>query len=274
MLVVLLAVTSWQSRLVRFLCCMLVVIVVASLGPVVYLEGRPTHALPWATLFHLPVVRNALPLRLMLFAYLVLAVAAALWLAGPAKRVPWARWPLAVLVILFIVLDAAPIKVKAYSEVPTFVSAGQYRRQLSPGEIVVVVSNVGNAGMLWQAESGFYMRIAGGYINEGINHRTDLPRSVQALADATPAHVAMFERFVKADHVGAILVDARNEPVWAGILRKLGLVGHATGGVVVYPTNGCRSCRALDRPELVNKANGCGLAKRHVTGRSSARRNV
>jgi hypothetical protein len=247
-LVVLLAVTAWQSRLVRLLSCMLVIIVVAALGPVVYLEGHPTVALPWAKLFHLPLVRNAYPLRLMLFAYLVLAVAAAIWLAGPAKRVPWARWPLAVLVILFIALDVVPIKVKAHTEVPTYISAGQYRHELSRGEIVVVVSYDGNAGMLWQAQSDFYMRIAGGYINEGINHRTDLPRPVAALADATPAHVASFEKFVKTHHVGAILVDASDKPVpgWVRIFRMLGLVGHTTGGVVVYQIDGCRSCLVPD----------------------------
>jgi len=242
-LVVLLAVTSWQSRLVRFLCCMLVIIVVASLGPVIYLEGHRTHAVLWAGLFHLPLVRNGYPLRWMVFADLVLAVATAFWLAGPAKRVPWARWPLAVLVIASIALDAAPVKVEAFDEVPTFISTGQYRRQLSPGEIVVVVSNVGDAGMLWQAQSDFYVRIAGGYINQGFNHRTDLPASVAALADPTAAHVASFESFVKADHVGAILLDAQDEPSWAGIFGTVGLVGRTTGGVVVYPTHGCRTCR-------------------------------
>ena len=243
-LVALLAATSWQSRLVRFLCCMLVIIVVASLGPVIYLEGHRTYTVPWAGLFHLPLVRNGYPLRWMVFADLVLAVAAALWLAGPAKRVSWARWPLAVLVILSIALDAAPVKVKAFDEVPTFISAGQYRRQLSPGEIVVVVSNVGDAGMLWQAQSDFYMRIAGGYINQGFNHQTDLPAPVAALADPTAANVASFERFVKADDVGAILLDAQDVPPWVGIFATVGLVGRTTGGVVVYPTYGCRTCRA------------------------------
>ena len=254
-LVILLAVSSWQSRLVRLLCCLLGIIVVAALGPVLYLDGHRAAPLPWATLFHLPLVRNAYPLRLMLFAYLILAVAAALWLAGPAKRVQWARWPLGALVILFIALDVVPIKVKTHSEVPAFISTGQYRRELSHGEIVVVVSDDGNAGMLWQAQSDFYMRIAGGYLNEGINHRTDLPRPVQALADATPARVAEFERFVKADHVGAILVDASDKPVpgWVRVFRLLGLVGHTTGGVVVYPIDGCLTCRTLDGAELGKK---------------------
>jgi hypothetical protein len=252
-LVILLAVTSWQSRLVRFLCCMLAIIVVVSLGPAVYLEGRPSVVPPWARLFHLPLVRNAYPLRLMEFAYLVLAVATALWLAGPAKRVRWARWPLAVLVILSIALDAAPIKVKANNEVPKFISQAQYRRQLSPGEIVVVISNTGNAAMLWQAQSGYYMRVAGGYINQDINHRTDLPAQVHVLTNPTPAHVAMFEQFVRAGHVGAILLDRGNVPRWVDIFSDLGLVGHTTGGVVVYPTQGCRSCRAVAAPELTKK---------------------
>jgi hypothetical protein len=258
-LLVLLAVTSWQSRLVRFLCCMTVIIVVASLGPSLVLEGRREAGLPWARLFNLPLVRNAIPLRLMVFAYLVLAVATAVWLAGPAKRVRWARWPLVVLVIASIALDAAPVKLKVHSEVPAFITAAQYRRQLAPGEIVVVVSSVGNAGMLWQAQSGFYMRIAGGYINEGISHRSDLPRQVAALAHATPARVAAFEAYVRADHIGAILLDGSSkEPGWVGIFHKVGLVGRPADGVVVYPTDGCRTCRTLDRAELGKHAPATG----------------
>jgi hypothetical protein len=253
LLVVLLAVTTWSSKLVRFLSCMLVLIVLASIGPEMHLEGRSRGAVPWAALFRLPLVRNSIPLRLMLFAYLALAVATALWLAGPARRVSWARWALAVLVVASIALDTVPIKVSHHTTVPKFISSGQYRRQLSPGEVVVVVSEVGNAGMLWQAQTDFYMRIAGGYFTEGISHRTDLPLPVQHLAAATPARLAQFERFVKADHVGAILLQTGQEPPWVGIFGKLGLVGHTTEGVIVYPTNGCESCRAPDRVQLTKE---------------------
>ena len=37
--VVLLAVTSWSSRFVRFLTCMLAFIIVASIGPILRIEG-------------------------------------------------------------------------------------------------------------------------------------------------------------------------------------------------------------------------------------------
>ena len=243
LLAVLLAVTSWSSKLVRFLTCMLVVIIAGAFGSVLYVRGTAVASLPWAALWRLPIVRNAYPSRLMLFAYLALAVATALWLAGPARRIPWARWSLGVLVIAFIALDTPTISVEPHTTVPTFISSGQYQRQLLPGETVVVISDLGNAGMLWQAQTDFYMRLEGGYINQAITRRSDLPAPVQNLAHATPLAIAQFERFVKADHVGAILLDARHEPLWVGIFRRIGLRGHRIGQVVVYPTNGCQSCR-------------------------------
>jgi len=250
LLAVLLAATRWSSKMVRYLTILLAIVIVASLGPEVYLEGRRKGELPWAALFRLPLVRNAYPARLMLFAYLVLAVATALYLAGPARRVPWARWSLAVLVVVFIALDTAPLTISSYTNVPKFISSGQYQRQLSRGEIVVVVSEVGNAGMLWQSQSDFYWRLAGGYINAGLNNDTDLPRPVQALARATPNRVARFEQFVRADHVGAILLDAGHEPKWVGIFWRVGLHGHRLGNVIVYKTNACLTCHPVTWRQL------------------------
>jgi len=243
-LAILLAVTYRHDRLVRFVTCMLAVVILAALGPSLYWDGRRVARLPWAKLWHLPILRNAYPSRLMLFAFLALAVATALWLARPAKR-PRARWALGVLVLAFIALDTPTLSVDSHTNVPEFISAGQYRRYLEPGEIVVVVSEVGNAGMLWQAQSGFYIRIAGGFINAGLNHKTDLPLPVQDLAAATPAYVAHFERFVRAERVGAILLDAAHQPPWIRIFGQVGLVGHRVGNVIIYPTDGCHRCRDL-----------------------------
>ena len=258
-LAVLLAVTAWSSRLVRFLSAMLVLIVLASVGPELYLEGRPVARLPWAALYQLPIVRNAYATRLMLFAYLALAVAVALWLAGTgvgssAKRTAWGRYALALLAIGVVVVDTPAIVVTPNSTVPAFISTGEYRHDLSSGEIVVVVSNIRNAGMLWQAQSDFYLRIAGGFLNEGFSHRTDLPVPVQRLVRPTPASVASFETFVRSDHVGAILLDARYRPRWAGIFSKVGLVGHAIGNVIVYPTDGCKACRAVARQHVLRSS--------------------
>ncbi|MGB6453069.1 MAG: hypothetical protein WBH47_01140 [Streptosporangiaceae bacterium] len=243
-LAVLLVATSWSKRFVRFLTCMLVVIIVASLGPALTFDGGKVVTLPWFWLWRLPIVRNAYPSRLMLFAFLALAVMTALWLASTSVRW-WLRVPLAALIVVALYQDAAIINVAPHSTVPTFVAKGTYRQQLSPGETVVVVSNIGNAGMLWQADTDFYLRLAGGYLNQSITRRTDLPRPVQRLAHASPSYVRSFEAYVKKDRIGAVLLDRNHEPKWVGIFWRMGLKGHTSGSVVVYPLNGCRSCRQL-----------------------------
>jgi hypothetical protein len=259
---VLFAVTNWSSKMVRFLTCMLAFIVVAAFGPALSVEGRNVVSLPWGALWRLPILRNAYPSRLMVFAYLVLAVATALYLAGPAKRIPWARWSLAVLVVAFIALDTPALGLSPRSTVPEFISSGQYQRQLSHGEIVAVVSEVGNAGMLWQAQSDFYWRVAGGYINQAITRGSDLPDPVQDLSSATPVIVAQFEQFVRADHVGAILLQVGHEPKWVGIFHRMGLHGSRIGSVIVYKTDGCKTCRSLGRTRVMDERSGASARLR------------
>jgi len=245
-LAILLAVFGWSSRLVRFLSCLLVLVIAASLGPVAYLDGHRLASLPWGRLWHLPILRNAWPERLMLFAFLVLAIMTALWLASPSRVViSGLRWLLACLAIAAMALAVRPFDVTSRSNVPSFITAGDYRTQLKPGEIVVVVSQVGDAGMLWQADSGFYLRVAGGYINAGVSQRGDgpgIPAPVYALRHASNFKIGQFVAYVKGSGIGAILVDVSQEPAWAGIFRQVGLVGHRVGNVVVYPTDGCRAC--------------------------------
>ncbi len=248
-LALVLALTRWSSKLVRFLTCMLVFVLVASLGPALDVAGHQVVSLPWSRLWNLPIVQNAYPSRLMLFAYLILAVVTALFLARPGKLI-WLRWPLGLLVIAAIVQDAPPIGTTPHSTVPAFITAGTYRRQLKPDEIVVVVSTIGNAGMLWQADTNFYTRLAGGYINQAITHRSDLPKPVQDLAAATPQRIAKFEAYVKKAKIGAILIDVNHELQWIGIFRKIGLHGRQIGDVLVYPVNGCRTCQVLDQAQI------------------------
>ncbi len=79
-----------------------------------------------------------------------------------------------------IIQDTPVLDIAPHSTVPTFISSGNYRQHLKPGEIVVVVSDIGNAGMLWQADTDFYTRLAGGYINQAM---TSPHRSAEAGAE-------------------------------------------------------------------------------------------
>ncbi|MGO8957948.1 MAG: hypothetical protein ACLQFR_11340 [Streptosporangiaceae bacterium] len=241
------AVVAWSSRMTRFLTVMLVVITVAAVGPFVYWEGKSVVELPWAKVWMLPILRSAFPSRLMVFAFLALAVITAIFLARPFRWrwTRWARWPVAALAVAAIVADMPTFGVLPSTDLPTFISAGWYRHQLSPRETVVVISDIGNAGLLWQADSNFYIRLAGGYINAVITPRTDLPLAVQNLDFATPLYVEQFRAFIRRSDIGAILVQANAAPRWIGIFSRLGLKGELVGGVLIYRTDGCRTCHLV-----------------------------
>ena len=233
----------WSRRLTRFLAVMLLVVVVGALGPALYLDRRRmVTTLPWASLFQLPIVRGAFAARLMVFAFLILAVMVALWLGSPTRR--WrtqlARWALAALAIAAVVADVPTLSINS-SGTPAFIASGQYRTYLAPGSTVVVASASGNLGLRWQSEVDFYFRVAGGFINSTFNGRSDLPAGVADLADhpVTPASVSSFRHYLTSAKIRAILVDAAAAPQWSWKLRKADLQplhsGRPIGGVIIYP---------------------------------------
>jgi hypothetical protein len=254
-----LAVLRYSSRLCWFLVVMLAAIMVAALGPVLNFAGHP-YGLPWGWVWGLPFLQDAYPNRLMVFAYLDLAAMTAVFLAGPApgkwKGRQWARsllearWLLAGALVATLVVNAAALKYSVgetpHDEVPTFISSGQYRHVLSHGETVAVISNVGNAGMLWQAETDLYFRLAGGYLGYQFRGYGDLPAQIQRLSGHSRRNTARlvrtFERFLARARVGAVLVQVRYEPRWAKFLSDLYLRSYLVDGVRVYPTGFCSPC--------------------------------
>jgi hypothetical protein len=103
----------------------------------------------------------------------------------------------------------------------------------------VVVSTVhGNAGMLWQADTDFYTRIAGGFLNAAIAHGSDLPAAVANLGNVplTGQQMQRFRSYVRRAKISAILVEAGSAPSWNAAFRQLGLHGQQVGGVTLYRT--------------------------------------
>jgi hypothetical protein len=239
-----LAICTWSSRLTRFLVVMLVVIVAIAVGPEFAIAAKPVGSVPWSRLWFLPVAKSALPNRFMLMGDLVLAVAVALWLAAPlrGRLLQYGRWVLAGLALIFILADVPTIadaQPPHIESIPAFFAKGEYRHYIKPGATVVVISTRGNAAMLFQADTNFYMKVAGGYINMAITARSDLPFDVQSLAHSTPKVEARFLRYVKYAHLNDILIEKNWEPRWAGVFNRMGFHGHTVGGVVVYQIKPC-----------------------------------
>jgi hypothetical protein len=245
-----LAIRTWQSKITRFVVIMFVVIVALAVGPSLVIGTIHVGSVPWAKLWFLPVARSALPNRFMLIGSLALAVIVTIWLATPTRSLGLraARWAVALLAVVAILADVAPTSFDPAAptdHVPAFFTTGRYRHYIKPGEIVLVISARDNAGMLFQAYTNFYMRIAGGYINMAISQRSDLPPQVIALSHADPARDARFLSYLKSAHIKAILVERDWKPAWIGILPKLGFKGKPIEGIVFYPLGPCiTSCRS------------------------------
>jgi hypothetical protein len=237
-LVVLTAVTTWSSRLVRYLTVMLVAIILVALGPVLLVNGHGVVTLPWARLWYLPIAHSAFPARLMVFADLVLAVIVALWLADQrgTRLISAAQWLLAAAAIVVIAANMPPVFLLQRQGLASFVTNGGYRRDLVRGSTVVVISHRGNEGLLFEAETNFYTRLAGGYLNRALAHGTDLPGPIAALESGplTAAKIQGFRSFMKTAKISAIIVETHSRHPWRAIFTQLGLTHQTISGGDLY----------------------------------------
>jgi hypothetical protein len=229
---------AWRRRMTRYLIVIVVLLILLALGPTLHIDSfHAVVRLPWGRVWSLPIARSAYPVRLMVFVFLALAVMTALWLAGPSKRW-WARWPLALLAAAAIVANTPPLALQDQSGFPAFITTGEYRQYLSPGETVVALSERGNVALLWQAQTDFYPKVAGGFINKAITGYDGVPFPVAQLArrGLTKRDVQRFHSYLTTAKVGAILVEENEAGSWPAIFTRLGLHGQAVGGVIVYKT--------------------------------------
>ena len=249
-----LVIFGWRNRIGWLLALALVFVLALAVGPSVDIDGKLVQ-LPWGGLWGLPVARSAEPSRLIVFGFLVLAMALAWWLAAPAagRLSLAARWGLGLLAVAVLFADlptsysevkpvpygvTLPATMRPVNQLPPFITDGLYRQYLRPGESVAVVTYRGNAGLLFQANSGFYFRIVGGYVNASLTPREDaLPAAVGNLAHPSHAAIRAFESYLHTSHLGAILVEQAWAEPWTSIFGRLGLHGTSAGGVTVYPVS-------------------------------------
>jgi hypothetical protein len=255
LVLLLLAVFAWSERVSRLLAIVFVFALALAAGPVLVITPNSTYSLPWAKLWSLPIARSAEPSRFIVFLSLALAIALALWLAAPTgtKLLLAARWGLGLLAVAAVITDTptsypavkplppgyqAPPAMRAANQLPPFITQGLYRRYLHPGEIVVLLTHRGNAGMLFQAASGFYFRIDGGYINASLTPTDAIPHALTLAAHPSPAANQMLADYLRSSGVGAVLVEQAWEEPWMGNLgTRVGMHGTSAGGVTVYPVS-------------------------------------
>jgi hypothetical protein len=231
-----LAIWSWNRPLTRFLVIMFVFSVLVALGPDIAVGTLHAVPAPWAELWKLPLVRSAFPVRFVVFGFLALAVMVAVWLASPL-RLSGLRWVLAAAAVAAVVVNIPRITaahLSPKSALPAFITSGEYRRYLTRGETLLVISDRGNAGMLFEAVTGFYFKIAGGFVNQAMTPGSDLPPWVEMLRYPMVSGY-QFASVLRHAGIGGVLFENNfPEPQLLGAFEGLGLRGRDIGGVTLF----------------------------------------
>ena len=235
-LLILFVVTERRRRGTWLLAAGLLVTLVLSIGDTFAVFGA--HILPWRLAAALPLISSAQPGRLVVYAFLLIAVIMARWLARPRRLV--LRAALAAAAAL-VILPNFPGDVWASRvPVPAFLTQGIYHRYLRPGEIVWIVDPHHDRQMIWQARTGFSFRLAGGFF--GVTP-SGLPTPPSAALQAhlgtgaiTGASVADIRAFLAGHRVGAVLMaeQPRGSDARRILAAATGVAGVRSGRVVVF----------------------------------------
>jgi hypothetical protein len=276
-LIVAFARSRWKTATSKFLIVMLGAVWMASLGPRLHVAGHVLFGLPWKLAVHLPLIRSALPDRFSVYGALLIALITALWMSDRTVR-PVIRGAAAALVVLFTLPNLNPRFWTAPVKIPPFFTTGEYRKNLAPGETVVIIpyGPDGNS-MLWQAATRMYFRMAGGHTGPVVIDEFQRWPAVTALYFQTdiPDEAGQLKAFLAAHDVGAIIVaDTRRGQRWKPLLSTLGVEPIKAGGVLLWKIGRAQlasyyGSRALDCQIAFNRARFEQLliaAERYVSG--------
>jgi hypothetical protein len=193
---------AWRSRRsdrVQLTVALLLTSALLSLGPYLYLHGRPTGIpLPFLVLSHLPLINNVLPSRISfemdacLAALIAFGIDDLRRLPNPGRSSRRLRerrvggTPAgAILVVAVVALVVTQLPVWPY-QMPT--AAGLptgVRRAIPSGDPMAITYPYTNypylEPMIWQADSGFAFRMLGGYARHSNAHGNGAGSSPMAL---------------------------------------------------------------------------------------------
>src|SRR6266542_3128338 len=259
LVVVLFAVRAIRTRPGQLLLASLGLIVLASLGPGLRVAGSERMPMPWALAGELPLVRMALPARFMLYAWLVVGLLAAVWLAAPSRR-RWARggkWALAVLCLVALLPNLTLSLWNARADTPAFFSDDLYRRYLKPGGNTLVIPFASNGfSMLWQAETDMSFPMTGGYIACAIprDYRRWAIVATFLSSRRVPRYDVQLQAFLGHFDVSNIVVDPRARGPWGSVFGKVPVRPVEVGGVLFYGVPDGLLAQYRNRPRPLNVA--------------------
>ena len=173
-----------------------------------------------------------------------------------------ARWGLGLLAVAAVLADSPtsyqavnpvppgyqpPATMQPANQLPPFITDGLYRQYLRPGEIVVIITHRGNAGMLFQADGGLLLPDRG-RLHQRVADAAERP-SAPRHAGRSPSGAAdrLFEGYLRSAGVGAIIVEQAWADPWMRQLRQgWACTARRSGGVTIYPVGSLARSARLD----------------------------
>lgn len=220
--------------LVRLLAVVAGVSLVIALGAHLHIAGHRTMALPGDLVKSSSFFNNFIPSRMILFTTLAVSVGVAAWLAMPVGRM-LGRWLVVLLVAVMIFPNATRSLYGVSPRNPRFFSTALYHRYLKPGETVLALPfGAGDQSAFWQAETGFYFYMPGGYLSNFIPPSfASLPIMNQLISNSAPSPTELW-LFIRQHYVSHVVIDAGRAGFWPETVTQLGLYGRPVGGVLLY----------------------------------------
>jgi hypothetical protein len=227
LLIVLAGRALWRTRSGMTVVAIASAVALCSFGPALSILHH-THGprfglyMPWAFFGRLPGLSLAIPARFMVYLTLITAVGVAVWLSE-GRTLGRAKVVLAGLSIVFLVPNIGVSELYGDRHLPRFFDQGTYKAYLRPGEIVLMLPyGAWDQSMLWQARTGMYFRMAGGYLRY-----MDPPELVQwrifqsFLSGGVPfaGYGGELEAFLRGNHVRTVIV-ANVSDFQGGVWRK------------------------------------------------------
>lgn len=227
---------SWRRGATRVMLVVLTCSVVGALGTALYISGHPTISLPWKALAHIPLMHEVIPVRLAMYSSLVIAVAVAQALAAPVGS-PVLRWSLAVVGVVMLLPSGRSPLFHSNPPDPAFFTTGQYKSYIGREETVLALpySQRGQS-LLWQARTGMWFRLAGGYLGQvPPKDYGEEPAVTQLLTGvANPETPCLLKSFIERRGVSAVVIESTSTEPWRPALARLGIRSKKVGGVDFY----------------------------------------
>jgi hypothetical protein len=214
----------------RLLVTLLVVFVLLSFGPALWVDGDYTGLImPWSLFVHVPLIGQALPARFALFVALVAAMMAALWVARGGRG----RLALGLLACLALLPRLHP-----WSPLPdaAFFRPGRVEAVLGPApRLLVLPFALHGPSSYWQQESQFGFTQASGFLGFP-------PAAMQhfaAIGEMFGPHLsakfpAEFVAYCQQSGAQAVVAGPGTTPDLLAVLDALGWPKRAVDDVVIY----------------------------------------